>query len=122
MTGGNYTGFKQLQGRWAYLGYPLADIHADGSSVIMLEPDQDGLVDVGTCTAQLLSEIQGPLYYNSDVVADLSTVQFEQVGENQVRVFGTRGLRPPPTTKVGITARGGYQAEFRYFLCGLECV
>ncbi|GAA5907612.1 hypothetical protein JCM8208_000017 [Rhodotorula glutinis] len=120
VTGGNFTGFKQLQGRWAYLGYPLADIHSDGSSVIMLEPDQDGLVDVATCTAQLLYEIQGPLYYNSDVVADLRTVQFEQIGENQVRVVGVRGLRPPPTTKVGITARGGFEASFRYFLCGLD--
>lgn len=30
------------------------------------------------------------------------------------------GLKPPPTTKVGITGKGGYQAEAHYFLCGLD--
>ncbi|GAA5820255.1 hypothetical protein JCM3770_003155 [Rhodotorula araucariae] len=109
-----------LSNRWTSIGYPLVDIHADGSSVVGLEPGQDGLVDVATCTAQLVYEIQGPLYYNSDVVADLRTVQFEQVGPNRVRVFGTKGDRLPPTFQVSITARGGYQAECRYFLCGLD--
>lgn len=35
-------------------------------------------------------------------------------------ISNVEGLRPPPTTKVGITAKGGYQAEAHYFLCGLD--
>lgn len=36
------------------------------------------------------------------------------------RVQNVGHMKPPPTTKVGITAQGGYQAEVHYFLCGLD--
>lgn len=36
------------------------------------------------------------------------------------RISNVGYRRPPPTTKVGLTARGGYQAEVHYFLCGLD--
>jgi hypothetical protein len=44
----------------------------------------------------------------------------EQIGEDQVRVTGVRGLPPPPTTKVGITAPAGFQCEWHFFMCGLD--
>lgn len=119
-TGGNFSGFKELRGKWSNLGYPLIEVAADGSSILRMEEGAQGLVTVASTTAQLLYEIQGPLYYNSDVVADLRSVRFEQIGHNEVRIHKVKGLPPPPTTKVGITARGGYQAEARSFLCGLD--
>jgi hypothetical protein len=70
--------------------------------------------------SQLLYEIQGPYYYNSDVTAQIENVKLAQVGENAVRISGVKGLPAPPTTKVGITAKGGYQAEFHFFLTGLD--
>lgn len=79
-----------------------------------------GCVTVGTCTSQLLYEIQGPLYYNCDVTADITDVKMEQIGEDLVRVTGVKGLPPPPTTKVGITAPAGYQCEWHFFMCGLD--
>jgi hypothetical protein len=79
-----------------------------------------GCVTVGTCTSQLLYEIQGPLYYNCDVTADITDVKMEQVGEDLVRVTGVKGLPPPPTTKVGITAPAGWQCEWHMFVCGLD--
>lgn len=33
---------------------------------------------------------------------------------------GVKGHPPPPTTKVGITASGAFQAEFHYLFCGLD--
>jgi hypothetical protein len=81
---------------------------------------QTGCVTIGTCTSQLLYEIQGPLYYNCDVTADITNVRMEQIGEDLVRVTGVKGLPPPPTTKVGITAPAGYQCEWHFFMCGLD--
>jgi hypothetical protein len=60
------------------------------------------------------------LYYNCDVTADLSGIQMEQIAEDVVRVTGVKGLPPPPTTKVGITLPGGWQAEWHIWLCGLD--
>jgi hypothetical protein len=75
---------------------------------------------VGTVASQLLYEIQGPLYYGSDVTANIEGVAMKEIGENRVHVSGVKGLPPPTTTKVGLTAVGGYQAEFHIYLCGLD--
>ncbi len=85
-----------------------------------MERGRHGLVTVDTVTSQLLYEIQGPLYFNSDVTAVIDDMVFTQVGPNQVHVGGVKGLPPPPTTKVGVTARGGYQAEFHFYITGLD--
>lgn len=73
-----------------------------------------------TCTAQLLYEIHGPWYFNSDVTAILDEIEFVQIGTNRISVRGVKRAPPPPTTKVGITARVGYQAEVHWFLVGLD--
>lgn len=59
------------------------------------------MVTVDSVSSQLLYEIQGPLYYGSDVVAQLEGVQMEQIGEDEVRITGIKGLPAPETTKVG---------------------
>lgn len=84
------------------------------------EANTGGEMSVGTLTSQLVYEIQGPLYYNSDVTANIEGIKFDQVGKDEVRMTGVKGLPPPPTTKVGITAPGGYQAEFHYLFTGLD--
>jgi hypothetical protein len=65
-------------------------------------------------------EIQGPQYYGSDAVAVLEGIKMTQVGKDRVLVTGVKGKPPPTTTKVGLTAKGGYQAEFHYYLCGID--
>lgn len=98
------------------LGFPIAEIEATGEFVISKEQNAGGLVTTETVTAQLLHAIQGPYYYNSDVTANLEMIELVQEGPNRVRVRGVVGSPPPPTTKVGITAEGGWQAEFHFFL------
>jgi hypothetical protein len=125
VCGGNFTGFKALENigsdGWSNIGYPIAEISADGKVVITMQSAATGgAVTVDTCSSQLLYEIQGPWYFNSDVTAVLTDIHFEQVGENRVAVHGVRSAPPPPTTKVGITARGGFQAEVSWFLVGLD--
>lgn len=124
VCGGNFTGFKSLEHSgdgWSNIGYPIAEISAEGDVVITKQVyATGGHVTVDTCTSQLLYEIQGPWYYNSDVTAILDGISFEQRGPNRVAVHGVKSGLPPPTTKVGITARGGFQAEAWWFLTGLD--
>ncbi|KAF7359032.1 hypothetical protein MSAN_01243900 [Mycena sanguinolenta] len=122
ITGGNFSGFTELEqgGRWLDLGYPIAEIGAEGDVVVTKQKARGGIVSVETCTAQLLYEIQGPWYFNSDVTAIIDQVRFTQIGENRVSMTGVASAPPPPTTKVGISAYGGFQAEVHYFLVGLD--
>ncbi|KAM0145679.1 hypothetical protein ACHAQE_011137 [Botrytis cinerea] len=120
VTGGNFTGFKSLQGDLTKLSFPVAEINADGTFIMTKQQSGGGLVSAETCKAQLLYEIQGPYYYNSDVVAEVANIRMEDVGPNKVRVSNVGFRKPPPTTKVGLTAKGGFQAEIHYFGCGLD--
>ena len=118
-TGGNYAFFTEVPGL-EHPGFPIAEMAADGSSVITKHPGTGGEVSVGTVTSQLLYEIGGPLYANPDVVADFSTIRLEQVGPDRVRVFGVRGLPGPDTTKVSVNLLGGWRNSMTFVLTGLD--
>lgn len=121
ICGGNFAGFRELRHHGLDdVGFPIAEISSDGSVIITKQQGSGGLVTSHTCSAQLLYEIQGPWYYNSDVTAVLDQIWFEDMGMNRVALRGVQALPPPPTTKVGVTAKGGYQAEACYFLTGLD--
>lgn len=122
VTGGYYSRFKELMaaGKHLNLGFPIAEVYADGECRVTKEKDSNGVVNVETVTSQLVYEITGPLYFNSDVVADLHGVRLQQVDEKTVHVSGIKGRPPPPTTRVGVTAHGGYQAEWHFYLVGLD--
>ncbi|OAG39144.1 hypothetical protein AYO21_06695 [Fonsecaea monophora] len=121
VCGGNFSGFRELGlDRLEDVGFPIAEISSDGSVILTKQKHSGGAVTVDTCSAQVLYEIQGPWYFNSDVTAVLDGIWFEQVGQDRVALRGVRSLPPPQTTKVGITARGGYQAEGFYFVTGLH--
>lgn len=121
VCGGNFSGFKEFEGKaWEDIGYPIAEINSKGEVVITKQKGTGGIVSVDTCKAQLLYEIQGPWYYNSDVTAVLDEISFEQLSTDRVAVKGVKADLPPPTTKIGITAKGGYQAEVHWFLVGLD--
>src|SRR5206468_2140419 len=100
-TGGNYSFFNEVPGI-EHLGFPLAEIAADGSAVVTKHEGTGGLVDTGTVTAQLLYELQGPLYLNPDVCADFSSITLSEKGPDQVWISGVRGTPPPDTTKVAL--------------------
>lgn len=84
MTGGNFTGFKDLPGESLNLGFPIVEIEENGEFIVTKQKDRDGMVTADTCKAQLLYEIQGPYYYNSDVVAILDKIQIKQAGKDRV--------------------------------------
>ncbi len=118
-TGGNYSFLDEITDR-RYPGFPIAEVAADGSSVITKHPDTGGLVSPGTVTAQLLYEIAEPGYPNPDVVAHFDTVTLGQDGPDRVRLSGTRGSPPPATAKVAINFLGGYRNTMTLVLTGLD--
>ncbi|WP_371784775.1 acyclic terpene utilization AtuA family protein [Streptosporangium subroseum] len=118
-TGGNYAFFGEVPDL-AHCGFPIAELHADGSSVITKHPGTGGLVSVGTVTAQLLYEIGSPRYLGPDVIARFDTIRLEQQGPDRVRISGTRGEVPPDTLKVAINYLGGYRNTMTMVLTGLD--
>jgi len=118
-TGGNYAFFGEVPGL-EHPGFPIAEMASDGSAVITKHPGTGGLVSVGTVTAQLLYEIAGPLYANSDVVADFSTIRLEQQGPDRVRLSGVRGGPAPEKLKVSINLLGGWRNTMTFVLTGLD--
>jgi len=118
-TGGNYSFFTEIPDM-LHLGFPIAEMHADGSFVITKHPGTGGAVTIGTVTSQLLYEIGGPRYLNPDVVARFDTIQLEQQGPDRVRCFGVRGEPAPETLKVCINYEGGYRNSMTFLLTGLD--
>ncbi|MGY6020459.1 acyclic terpene utilization AtuA family protein [Streptomyces spinosirectus] len=119
-TGGNYAFFTERAGDVRRPGFPLAEVHEDGSCVITKHPGTGGFVDVGTVTAQLLYETGGARYAGPDVTARLDTVRLTQDGPDRVRIDGVRGEAPPPTLKVGLSRLGGFRNEVAFVLTGLD--
>ncbi|MFF0740833.1 acyclic terpene utilization AtuA family protein [Streptomyces sp. NPDC004111] len=117
-TGGNYSFFGAHDVRRP--GFPLAEIRADGSSVITKHPGTGGVVDIGTVTAQLLYETGSARYAGPDTTARLDTVRLEREAPDRVRIEGVRGEAPPPTLKVGVTRFGGWRNEVVFVLTGLD--
>lgn len=116
-TGGNYAFFEEVADL-RRPGFPLAEVHADGSVVVTKHPGTGGEVSVGTVTAQLLYEIDGARYLTPDVVARFDTVRIAAEGPDRVRIWGARGEPPPPTLKVGIVGLAGYRNSMTLVITG----
>ncbi|KIW25674.1 uncharacterized protein PV07_08835 [Cladophialophora immunda] len=121
VTGSNFCGFdKYPLDDFVDLGFGIAEVDVDGSCVITKHETLKGMVTVDTVTCQLLYEIQGNLYLNSDVTADLEDIEIQQVGLDRVRVSNVKGLPPPPTTKFAVFYNAGWTSEMYFGACGLE--
>ncbi|WP_051723511.1 acyclic terpene utilization AtuA family protein [Streptomyces albus] len=120
-TGGNYAFFARHDPRSLRRpGFPVAELHADGSSVITKHPGTGGLVTTGTVTAQLLYETAAARYAGPDVTARLDSVRLASDGPDRVRISGVRGEAPPPVLKAGLTRIGGWRNEVVFVLTGLD--
>src|ERR1700733_7978280 len=118
-TGGNYSFFTEIPDL-TYAGFPLAEVHADGSSVITKHPGTGGLVSVDTVIAQLLYEITGARYANPDVTARMDTIDLSDDGPDRVRISEVTGEPPPPTLKVSLNSIGGFRNATTFVLTGLD--
>lgn len=106
-VGGNFSGFTRIANMLTP-GFPIAEIAADGGSVITKHARDGGEVTVDTVTAQLVYEIQGPRYLNPDVTVHLDTLRLAAAGKDRVELSDVTGSPPPPTTKVAVFGQLGY--------------
>jgi hypothetical protein len=118
-TGGNYAFFTEIDDL-TRAGFPLAEIRADGSSVITKHPGTGGAVTVDTVTAQLLYEVGSARYANPDVTLRVDTIELADDGADRVLVSGVRGEPPPSTLKVSLNTIGGFRNAMTFVLTGLD--
>ena len=123
-TGGNFSGFRSLVSTGspsgAALGFPVAELAEDGSSVITKHDGTGGRVDLDTVTAQLMYEVQSTRYLGPDVTTHLDTVALSDDGPDRVRISGVRGSEPPARLKVCVNELGGYRNSVEFVLTGLD--
>ena len=118
-TGGNYAFFTEVP-NLGHAGFPVAEIHDDGSSVITKHPGTGGQVSIGTVTAQLLYEIGGARYANPDTTARFDSVTLSDDGPDRVRISRVRGEPPPASLKVSLNSIGGFRNSATFVLTGLD--
>lgn len=113
VTGGYFAdpGFKDVP-RPEAIGFPIAEVEADGSFVITKPPASGGLVDLRTVKEQLLYEIHDPAaYLTPDVTLDITGVEIVEVGPDRVAVRGARGHAPPEKLKATVGFLGDWFGE-----------
>jgi len=118
--GGNFSGFRDLNLDATPIGFPLAEISADGGSLITKHPGTGGAVTVDTVTAQLVYEVQSTVYLGPDVSAHLDTLTLTPDGDDRVRISGVHGEAPPTQLKVCVNELGGFRNSIEFVLTGMD--
>ncbi len=118
VTGGYFAdpGFKDVP-RPEAIGFPIAEVLADGSAVITKPPGTGGCVTLRTVTEQVLYEVHDPAaYLTPDVTLDVTGVRLAQAGPDRVAVTGARGRPAPPSLKATMSFPGDWigEAEISY--------
>jgi hypothetical protein len=124
LTGGYFAdGIRKHVPNLAQLGFPYADVWADGSAVVSKLPEAGGHVDRATCLEQLLYEVENPsAYLTPDVVVDMRDVRLEEVAPDAVRVTGALGQPAPRTLKVSVGVDGGFIGTGAISYAGPGCL
>ena len=107
----------------ARLGFPYADVAADGRFWISKLEDAGGRVDLATCKEQLLYEIHDPsAYITPDCVLDITELELLQVGLNRVSFQGAKARPRTSTYKVTVGYHDGYIGEGQISYAGINAV
>lgn len=122
VTGGYFAdpGIKEVPGL-AKIGFPIVEFDVHGKICVTKPPSTGGLVDRMTVTEQLLYELHDPAQYlTPDVVADITQVQIQDLGNDRVTVTGIQGHPRPSTLKANLCINGGWLAEAEISYAGFN--
>ncbi|MEM9532315.1 MAG: acyclic terpene utilization AtuA family protein [Pseudomonadota bacterium] len=119
--GGNFTDWEAVADSLAEVGYPIAEINAQGDLVITKPPETGGQVTRGTVAEQMLYEISDPRAYTlPDVICDFSEVTIVEQAANRVALTGARGRPAPDNYKVSTTFADGWKIATLWFFIGSD--
>lgn len=112
-----------VEANLAEVGYPIAELEADGTSIITKPAGSGGSVNRLTVASQLVYEIGDPQHYlTPDVDCDFTTVRLEDLGDDRVAVRNATGRPAPPSLKVSLAYRDGFMADGRLLVYGDDCL
>jgi hypothetical protein len=95
----------------ANIGYPIVEAREDGTFVVTKHLKTGGRVSVAGVKEQLVYEMGDPAsYITPDCVADFTTIQLEQDGEDRVRFSGIKGRPATELYKVSVSYSAGFKA------------
>ncbi|ROO29923.1 ABC transporter substrate-binding protein [Salinisphaera orenii MK-B5] len=120
VTGGYFVdpGYKDVPEPWN-LGFPVAEVEADGAAVLTKVAGTGGVIDRRTVLEQMFYEVHDPArYITPDVVVDFTGASIEPIGLDRVRVSGITGSPRTDTLKVSIGAQEGFIGEDMFFYAG----
>ncbi len=124
LTGGVYydPGFKDIPDP-ANIGFPIAEVDADGRIVLTKADATGGLVNLQLVKEQLLYEVHDPAnYITPDVTLDFTGVTLRDLGGDRVEVLGIRGRPAPEKLKLTVCFEGGWLGEGEISLAGPNCL
>jgi hypothetical protein len=120
-TGGLYRHWQHLD--LANVGYPIAELEADGTATITKPSGTGGAVNRHTIAEQLVYEIGDPAHYlTPDVDVDFTKVEITETGPDRVLVSGATGRPAPESLKVSLAYRAGFTASGQLLVYGTDCV
>ncbi len=118
-TGGNFTDWREA-GNIADIGYPIAEVSADGVMELTKPEGTSGTVTRASVGEQMLYEIGDPgAYVLPDVVCDFTGVRLEPSGESRVRISDAKGRPPTGFYKVSSTFMDGFRAGNLFYFNGV---
>ena len=110
-TGGNCQVDWENIPDMANIGYPIIEAEPDGTFTVTKHGSAGGRVHSDTVKEQLLYELGDPKrYITPDCIADFTSIQLADSGENRVHVSGIRGGPRPPTLKLSISYTNGWKS------------
>lgn len=119
-TGGLFTDWQQVPD-WANIGYPVIDVHEDGSLDLRKPEGTGGLIHPGAVAEQILYEVGDPAnYLMPDVCCDWRHVQVTLTHHDTVNVRGARGQSAPTHYKANATWQDGWQLQLMMAIRGID--
>jgi hypothetical protein len=121
-TGGNFANWKEIPDM-AKIGYPVVEAKPDGTFAVTKHEGTGGKVNIETVTSQLVYEMSDPAnYITPDCVADFTSIQLKQDGEDRVAISGIKGRPATDTYKVSISFHEGYKIISQLTVAGPDAV